>query len=111
MKLRMPDARVEDLKILKSCIAKVGCDCDKQKQLLRQQGFWISQKTQIPLPLCTVDKMQGTTVCTAVVNLGLKLFALGQAYVALSRVRSLNELRLNKLDCGKLTNKHIANTH
>jgi hypothetical protein len=54
--------------------------------------------------------MQGNTVCRAVVNLGLKLFALGQAYVALSRISSLNQLRLNKLDCGKLTNENIANT-
>jgi hypothetical protein len=51
--------------------------------------------------------MQGTTVCTAVVNLGSKLFA---AYVTLSRVRSLNGLRLDELDCGKLTNKNTANT-
>lgn len=38
---------------------------------------------------CIVHKMQGTTDSTAVVNLGSKLFAPGQTYVALSRVRSL----------------------
>jgi hypothetical protein len=47
--------------------------------------------------------MQGTTMCTAV-------FAPGQAYVALSRERLFNRLRLEKLDCGKLTNKNTANT-
>jgi hypothetical protein len=41
--------------------------------------------------------MQGTTVCTAVVNLmGAKLFAPEQAYVALSRVRLFNGLRLEE---------------
>jgi hypothetical protein len=35
------DAQVEDLKILKSCITKVFCD--KHMQLLRPQGFWISE--------------------------------------------------------------------
>jgi hypothetical protein len=55
--------------------------------------------------------MQGTTVCSAVVNLtGANLFAPGQAYVALSRVRSLNGLRLDEPDCGKLTNENTANT-
>jgi hypothetical protein len=42
------DARVEDLKISKSCRTKVGCD--KHLQLLSPQGFWISQKTQITPP-------------------------------------------------------------
>jgi hypothetical protein len=42
------DARVKDLKILKSCRSKVGCD--KHIQLLRPQDFWISQKTQITPP-------------------------------------------------------------
>jgi hypothetical protein len=44
------DARVEDLKILKSCRTKVGCD--NYMQFLRPQGFWISQKTQITPPYC-----------------------------------------------------------
>jgi hypothetical protein len=68
-----------------------------------------AKRRMLPLILCwgcTVHKMQGTTVCTAVVNLGSKLFAPGQAYVALSRVRSLNGLRLDELDCGKLTNEN-----
>jgi hypothetical protein len=45
-----------------------------------------------------------------VVNLKFKLFASGQAYEALSWVRSLNGLRLDELDCGKLSNENIANT-
>jgi hypothetical protein len=70
--------------------------------------FAQAERRMLPLILCwgcTVHKMQGTRVCTAVVNLGSKLFAPGQAYVALSRVRSLNGLRLDELDCGKLTNE------
>jgi ATP-dependent exoDNAse (exonuclease V) alpha subunit len=73
-----------------------------------------AEQQMLPLILCwgcTVHKMEGTiTVCTAVVNLmGAKLFALGQAYVALSRVRSLKGFCLGEPDCGKLTNKNTAN--
>ncbi|GFS54124.1 uncharacterized protein NPIL_651571 [Nephila pilipes] len=50
---------------------------------------------------CTVHKMQGCTVNKAVINLGSNLFADGQAYVALSRLRSLDGLRIE--NCLKLT--------
>jgi ATP-dependent exoDNAse (exonuclease V) alpha subunit len=56
-------------------------------------SYGTAERQMLPLILCwgcTVHKMQGTTVCTAVDNLmGAKLFAPVQAYVALSRVRSL----------------------
>jgi hypothetical protein len=39
-----------------------------------------------------------------------ELFASGQAYVALSRVRLLNGLHLDELDCRQLTYENTANT-
>jgi ATP-dependent exoDNAse (exonuclease V) alpha subunit len=64
------------------------------------------ERRMLPIILCwacTVHKMQGCTCDYAVVYLGKKLFAPGQAYVALSRVRSLDGLRIEELDCSKLT--------
>ncbi|GFR06545.1 ATP-dependent DNA helicase [Trichonephila clavata] len=52
----------------------------------------------------TAHKMQGSTVDYAVcIFLGQKLFAAGQAYFALSHVKSLEELLIEELDCSNGT--------
>ncbi|KAL0892661.1 hypothetical protein ABMA27_014384 [Loxostege sticticalis] len=63
------------------------------------------QRKMLPLILswaCTVHKLQGCTLDKAVINLGRSLFAKGQAYVALSRVRTIEGLFISALDHNKL---------
>ncbi|KAI5632228.1 PIF1-like helicase domain-containing protein [Phthorimaea operculella] len=63
------------------------------------------QRKMLPLILTwavTVHKLQGCTLDRAVVDLGKSLFAKGQAYVALSRLRSLDGLFICSLDPNKL---------
>lgn len=70
------------------------------------------ERRMLPMILCyacTVHKMQGCTVDHAVVYLGESLFQDGQAYVALSRVRSLEGLRITELDSSKLTGRKPCN--
>ncbi|CAK1599483.1 unnamed protein product [Parnassius mnemosyne] len=53
----------------------------------------------------TVHKLQGTTLDKAVIDLGEKVFAKGQAYVALSRVKTLEGIALSDLEPNKVSHK------
>jgi len=57
----------------------------------------VGRYTQLPLMLAwavTIHKAQGKTLDRVFVDFGNRAFAPGQVYVALSRVRSINDLRL-----------------
>ena len=61
-----------------------------------KQGVTLQQK-QLPLVPCwaaTIHKVQGLSLDAAVINLGPKVFEHGMAYVALSRVRTLQGVAL-----------------
>ena len=77
------------------------------------KGYGKIERRMLPIILCwavTVHKLQGITLDKAVVCLGSKLFAKGQAYIALSRVRSLDGLAISELNANKvLSNPHDAN--
>lgn len=80
--------------------------CTSEFDALRGKGK--IERRMLPLILCwavTVHKLQGTTLDRAVVDLSSHLFAKGQAYVALSRVRSLSGLAISSLDPKKLLNQ------
>ena len=61
--------------------------------------------TQIPLTLCwamTIHKAQGATLTAAEMDIGTDIFEYGQAYVALSRVKSLDGLYLRSFHPQKI---------
>ncbi len=66
----------------------------------------ICGRRQIPLILSwslSIHKIQGCTLDCCVIDLGESIFSDGMAYVALSRVRSLNGLYLSDFDASKIT--------
>ena len=67
----------------------------KKRELL--QNATLLQRTQFPLTLSwasSIHKVQGLTLDSAVIDLGCQVFAEGRAYVALSRITTLQGLHL-----------------
>lgn len=65
------------------------------------EDYEFVSRTQIPLRLAyavTIHKMQGSTLDSALIDIGSGVFEYGQAYVALSRVRSLDALYVYDFD-------------
>jgi ATP-dependent DNA helicase PIF1 len=59
------------------------------------------KRAQIPLMIAyaiTIHKAQGSTLNCALIDIGPRTFEVGQAYVALSRVKSLDSLYVHELD-------------
>ena len=65
------------------------------------EDYEFVSRTQIPLRLAyavTIHKIQGSTLDSALIDIGSGVFEYGQAYVALSRVRSLDALYVYDFD-------------
>jgi ATP-dependent DNA helicase PIF1 len=65
------------------------------------EDYEFVSRSQIPLQLAfavTTHKCQGSTLDSALVDIGSGIFEYGQAYVALSRVRSLEALYVHDFD-------------
>ena len=76
-----------------------------------KQGVTL-QRTQLPLLPCwaaTIHKVQGLSFDAAVINLGPKMFEDGMAYVALSRVRTLQGVTPLGLVEKTITSSTVAN--
>ena len=71
-------------------------------------GYFIQQYPLILAWSVTIHKSQGSTLESAEINIGSSVFAEGQTYVALSRVKSLNGLYLKSFNPKKIkTNKKV----
>ena len=66
-------------------------------------GYPFASRSQVPLRLSyaiTIHRSQGSTLDCALVDVGAGTFEYGQAYVALSRVTSLEALYIHSFDPG-----------
>ena len=93
-----------------------GCDSEAVEirpisaKFFAQQGVTL-QCTQFPLVPCwaaTIHKVQGLSLDSAVIDLGPSMFEDGMAYVALSRVRTLDGVALLDLVAGKIKTSKLV---
>ena len=74
------------------------------------RGLSVEQYPLILAWAMTIHKCQGVTLNQAIIDAGNDIFADGQVYVALSRVKSLNGLFLTSFKCSKIiTNQKVHN--
>ena len=72
----------------------VPCDIERvTTRFMLSKNLYIHRK-QFPLILSTIHKCQGLSLDTAIIDLSTDVFGDGMAYVALSRVRTLNGYHL-----------------
>ncbi|MCF7865260.1 MAG: AAA family ATPase [Candidatus Pacebacteria bacterium] len=93
VRIRFEDGRVEE--VVGDTWEMVRYEYDEISDQLGSEV--IGKYTQIPIKLAwavTIHKSQGKTFDTAIIDFGRGTFAHGQAYVALSRVRSLQGITL-----------------
>jgi ATP-dependent DNA helicase PIF1 len=82
----------------------------KEPVIVDRASWWLTDyegigRAQIPLKVAyavTIHKAQGATLDSALIDIGPSTFEFGQAYVALSRVRSLAGLYIWKFDPRKI---------
>lgn len=72
-------------------------------------------RRQFPLILahaCTIHKAQGLTIDKIILNIGLREFACGLSYVAITRVRTLDDLVFNPFfNYGRLAKLHTGSAY
>jgi hypothetical protein len=93
VRVRFEDGRVEE--VIGDTWEMVRYEYDEITEHLGSEV--VGKYTQIPIKLAwavTIHKSQGKTFDTAIIDFGKGTFAHGQAYVALSRVRSLQGITL-----------------
>ena len=81
-----------------------------KKKLIEPYQWWSHEmphvgRQQIPLRIAyavTIHKSQGSSIDSGLIDIGKNTFECGQAYVALSRVRSLEGLYIHAMDISRI---------